>query len=106
MSQDLTGKGDGYTSTKVLCASFVLAVLVHYFTESFFRFAYHDGILESWGNNHKIQFINLVRDYCSKYGIQYIISLIKSDIPDGFDLLDKEIIRTLCKGDELFGNEF
>lgn len=106
MSQDVTGKGDGYTSTKVLCASFVLAVLAHYSAESFFRFAYHDGILESWGDNHKIHFINLVRDYCRKYGIQYIISLIKSDIPNGFKLQDKEIIRILSKGDKLFGDEF
>ena len=106
ISKDLTGKGDGYTSTKVLCASFVLAILVHYSTKSFFRFAYHDGILESWGDNHKIHFINLVRDYCSKYGIQYIISLIRSDIPNGFKLQDKEIIRTLSKKDELFGDEF
>ncbi len=106
ISQNLTGKGDGYTSTKVLCASFVLAVLTHYSTKSFFRFAYHDGILESWGDNHKIHFIELIRDYCSKYGIQYTISLIKSDIPSGFKLQSEEIIRTLSKGDELFGDEF
>lgn len=106
ISKNLTGKGDGYTSTKVLCASFVLAILIHYSTKSFFRFAYHDGILESWGDNHKIHFIELIRDYCSKYGIQYTISLIKSDLPDGFKLQSKEIIRTLSKEDELFGDEF
>ncbi|MCK5416765.1 DUF2326 domain-containing protein [Candidatus Parcubacteria bacterium] len=106
ISKDLTGKQDGYTSTKVLCTSFVLAILVHYSAKSFFRFAYHDGILESWGDNHKIHFIELIRDYCDKYGIQYTISLIKSDIPSGFKLQDKEIIRTLSKGDELFGFEF
>ena len=106
-SHDLeTGKGEGYTSTKVLCASFVLAILIHYSTKSFFRFAYHDGLLESWGDNHKSRFIEIVREYCNKNDIQYIISLIKSDIPDGFVINKKEIVRTLSKGSELFGFKF
>ncbi len=106
ISQDLTGKGEGYTSTKILCASFVLAVLIHYSSNSFFRFAYHDGILESWGNNHKIHFINLIRDYCEEFGIQYILTLIKSDIPQNFQIENKEIVRTLGKKNVLFGFEF
>jgi len=105
-SQNLTGKGDGYTSTKILCASFVLAILIHYSSKSFFRFAYHDGILESWGDNHKIHFIELIRSYCEEFGIQYVISLIKSDIPRNFKIEDKEIIRTLSDDDLLFGFQF
>jgi uncharacterized protein YydD (DUF2326 family) len=105
-SRDITGKGDGYTSTKVLCASFVLAILIHYSSKSYYRFAYHDGVIESWGDNHKIQFINLIREYCNKYDIQYIFSLIKSDVPSNFQLKENEIIRTLSKGNELFGFEF
>ena len=105
-SKDITGKGDGYTSTKVLCASFVIAILTHYSSQSFYKFAYHDGVIESWGDNHKIQFINLIRDYCEKYDIQYTFNLIKSDLPSGFQFDDNEIIRTLSKGDELFGLEF
>ena len=105
-SQNLTGKGDGYTSTKILCASFVLAILIHYSPKSFFRFAYHDGILESWGDNHKIHFIELIRSYCEEFGIQYVISLIKSDIPRNFKIEDQEIIRTLSDDDLLFGFQF
>lgn len=105
-SQNLTGKADGYTSTKVLCASFVLSILIHYSSLSFYRFAYHDGIMESWGDNHKIHFINLMREHCKKYNVQYIFSLIKSDVPTGFQLKEKEIVRTLSKGDELFGFDF
>ena len=105
-SNNLTRQGDGYTSTKILCASFVLSILIHYSSKSFFRFAYHDGILESWGDNHKIYFIELIKSYCEKYGIQYIISLIKSDIPQGFKIEKKEIIRTLSDKDTLFGFEF
>jgi uncharacterized protein YydD (DUF2326 family) len=105
-SEDLTGQGDGYTSTRVLCASFVLAILVHYSNQSYYRFAYHDGILESWGDNHKINFIKTVRNYCSQNNLQYIISIIKSDVPNGFDFDTNEIKRTLSKGDELFGSSF
>ncbi|BAX80237.1 DUF2326 domain-containing protein [Labilibaculum antarcticum] len=105
-SQNLTGKADGYTSTKVLCASFVLSILIHYSSSSFYRFAYHDGIMESWGDNHKVHFINLMREYCKKNNIQYVFSLIKSDVPSGFQLKANEIVRTLSKDDYLFGFEF
>ncbi len=104
--QSLTGKGYGYTSTKILCASFVLAILIHYSTKSFFRFAYHDGILESWGDNHKVHFIELIRSYCKEFDIQYVISLIKSDIPRNFKIENQEIIRTLSGDDLLFGFQF
>ncbi len=106
MSHDLTGKGDGYTSTKILCASFVLAILIHYSSRSFFRFAYHDGVLEGWGDNHKIHFIELVRKNCEEFGIQYITSLIKSDLPKNFKLNEEEIARTLTYTDTLFGFSF
>ena len=105
-SQNLTGKGDGDTATKILCASFVLAILSHYSTKSFFRFAYHDGILQGWGNNHKTLFIELVRRYCKKFGIQYMISLIKSDIPFDLKIKDQEMVRELSKQDTLFGFKF
>lgn len=106
LSENSTGKGDGYTSKKVLCASFVLAILIHYSSNSFFKFAYHDGVLESWGDNHKIRFIKLMREYCKQYGIQYMISLIKSDVPNGFEFTESEIIRKLSNDDKLFGFEF
>lgn len=105
-SDGLTGQGDGYTSTRVLCATFILAILIHYSKQSFYRFAYHDGILESWGDNHKINFIQSVRDYCEKNDVQYITSIIKSDIPKGFSFYDEEIVSTLSKDDELFGFQF
>jgi uncharacterized protein YydD (DUF2326 family) len=106
-SQDLTSKADGYTSTKVLCLSFVLSILIHYSTKSFYRFAYLDGLIESWGDGHKMKFIKLIREYCKKTGIQFTMSLIKSDIPhQGFSFEEKEVVRTLSKNDELFGFEF
>lgn len=105
---DSSGNGDGYTSMRVLCASFVLAILIHYSSKSFFRFAYHDWILDSWWNKHKILFINLLREYTKQYDLQYIISLIKSDVPNEqeFKFNDTEIIRTLSKDDKLFDMNF
>lgn len=106
LADDTTWKWDWYTSTKILCASFVLAILIYYSNKSFYRFAYHDWILESWWDKHKISFINLLRDYCKKYNIQYSISLIKSDIPNSLLFNEWEIIKELSKWKELFWMEF
>lgn len=105
-TQELSGKADGYTSTKVLCASFVLAILLFYSNKSYFRFAYHDGIFESWGDDHKVRFIKYLRENLEMYGIQYVVSLIKSDLPKDFEFTNEEIIRSLSKNDTLFGFDF
>lgn len=105
-SQDLTSKADGYTSTKILCLSFVLSILVYYSKSSFYRFAYFDGLIESWGNGHKLKFFELIRHYCETENIQFTISMIKSDLPSGFDFKNGEVIRILNRKGELFGFEF
>lgn len=110
-NQDLTAKDKGNTSKRILCASFVLSILINYSNNSFFRFAYHDGILEGWGDNHRIAFVNLIREYCKEHDIQYIISLIKSEVPKSFNSVDKffnedEIRRVLGRNDTLFNIEF
>lgn len=102
-SQDLTGQGDGHTANKALCASFVMAVLAHYAQNSFFKFTYLDGVLESWGNNPKESFLSLARTYTEQYDIQLIVSVIKSDIPATFEFKNGEIRRTLSESDRLFG---
>lgn len=104
--KNTTGKSQGYTSRRVMCASFVLAVLATYSQDSFFRFAYHDGIMEEWGDGHKRSFINLVRRYGEDYGIQYITSVIDSNMPADFKFEEDEIIRTLSKNDTLFNVDF
>jgi uncharacterized protein YydD (DUF2326 family) len=105
-ADDLSGKGDGYTATKVLCSSFGLAILINYRDRSFFRFLYHDGALESWGDNPKTQFIDALRVYTKENDIQYIASIIKSDIPTGFAFTKEEVIRTLNDQNTLFGIDF
>jgi uncharacterized protein YydD (DUF2326 family) len=102
-AQDLTGQGDGHTAHKALCASFVMAILAHYSKRSFFRFTYLDGVLESWGNNPKDNFLEMARSYAKQYDIQLIISVIKSDIPATFEFEEDEVRRKLSENDRLFG---
>lgn len=106
--EQLTGKSEGYTSTKVQCAAFVFAVLATYslLGKRFFRFMYDDGLLEGWGNNPKVDFITAIREMTENYNIQYIVSMIKSDVPPGFEFKKGEIITTLSREHTLFGIDF
>lgn len=102
----LTGKSHGNTSRHVMCASFILAVMAAYSDKSFFRFAYNDGVMEGWGDSHKRSFIKLVREYAEDYDIQFITSMINSDMPSNFSFKEGEVVRTLSKTDTLFGVDF
>lgn len=102
----LTGQGDGYTATKVQCAAFVLAILITYSKNRFFKFAYHDGLVESWGDRPKLNFFKEIRELCEAYNIQYIISVIKSDVPNEFKFKDDEIVTVLTHEKPLFGFNF
>lgn len=102
----LTGQGDGYTATKVQCSALVLSILAAYKKERFFKFAYHDGLVESWGILPKLNFFKEIRLFCQQNNIQYIISVIKSDIPNGFKFADNEIVATLTQEKPLFGFNF
>lgn len=94
---DITAESEGNSYKKMLCISFDLAVLIAYHKNSFYRFVYHDGALEGLDNRKKINFINLVKDYCVKYNLQYIFTAIEHDIP--IEILktfsEKEICLTL-----------
>lgn len=76
-----TSEAQGTTYKKLLCMAFDLALLIHYRNRSFFRFAYHDGILEGLDDRIKIRLLNKVKGICEEYDLQYILSLIDSDIP-------------------------
>lgn len=87
---DITAESEGNSYKKMLCISFDLAVLIAYHKNSFYHFVYHDGALEGLDNRKKINFINLVKDYCVKYNLQYIFTAIEHDIPI-------EILKTFSK---------
>lgn len=106
-----TAEGRGDTYNKILCAAFDLAVLATYSSKSFFRFVYHDGVLEGLDNRKKTLFMQMVRDYCQRYGLQYIFSSIEDDVPQNIlsSFTADEMFLTLSDQDDsskLFGFSF
>jgi len=82
---------EGISYKKLMCVAFDLALLVNYSHKSFFKFSYHDGVLEGLDDRIKVRFIELLKKYCKKYDLQYIVSLIDSDIPKGnLELIKQE----------------
>jgi len=79
---EATAEGNGDTYYKILCAAFDLAVLATYSSSSYFKFVYHDGILEGLDNRKKELYIDVIRQYCNQYGLQYIFSTIEDDVPE------------------------
>ncbi len=99
-TMEVTSEGRGTTYKKLLCAAFDLAVLKNYADRSFFRFVYHDGILEGLDNRKKNNFLKLVRGFCESYGLQYILTVITADLPRdendrAIEFKKEDIIREL-----------
>ena len=106
-----TSEAQGTTYKKLLCVAFDLSILVHYSDKSFYRFVYHDGVLEGLDDRIKIRYVKLIKEYCDKYDLQYIITLIDSDLPkDAPGLIeDKDICLRLNDRDnsgKIFLNSF
>lgn len=109
-----TAKDEGKTYRKILCVMFDLAILTSYNLESYFKFVYHDDVLSQQDNGIKRRLLELIRNLSLQYDFQYILSVIKSDLPT--DENDKpiffnkdEIILELNDKDEtgtLFGFVF
>lgn len=106
-----TSEAQGTTYKKLLCVAFDLSLLVHYSDKSFYRFVYHDGVLEGLDDRIKIRYVKLIKEYCDKYDLQYIITLIDSDLPKDAPALieDKDICLRLNDRDnsgKIFLNSF
>ncbi|MFW2503605.1 DUF2326 domain-containing protein [Clostridium diolis] len=81
LNDELTSQGNGNTYKKILCACFDLAVLICYSSKSFYKFVYHDGILESLDNRKKLNYLDILDKLCLDNGLQIIITLIEDDLP-------------------------
>lgn len=102
---EITAEAYGTTYRKMLCMAFDLAVLITYNKHSFYRFVFHDGALEGLDNRKKINFLEIVREICRENDLQYILTVIDSDIPrDEFNkrivFTDEEIILRLHDRDD------
>ena len=80
-TQITTSEADGTSYKKLLCVAFDLALLIHYSSHSFYRFVYHDGVLEGLDDRIKQRLLNVTQRLCKEYNLQYILTLIDSDIP-------------------------
>jgi uncharacterized protein YydD (DUF2326 family) len=87
-----TSEALGTSYKKLLCACFDLAILSTYSSSPFYRFAYHDGIFEGLDNRKKVSLLNLIRHVCREKGIQYILTVIDSDLPR--DERDQKLLFT------------
>ncbi|WP_169447484.1 DUF2326 domain-containing protein [Oceanicaulis alexandrii] len=80
LGQD-TSQADGKTYGQLICALFDMAVLKVLEDLPFFHFVYHDGLLEGLDNRKKIAVLELARELIQSGKIQYILSVIDSDLP-------------------------
>lgn len=109
-----TAKDDGSTYKKILCVVFDLAILCSYNLESYYRFVYHDDVLSQQDNGIKTRLLELIRNLTGQYDLQYILSVIKSDLPVDSNQMpiyfsEKEVVLKLHDRNEsgtLFGFEF
>ena len=113
VKKNITAKDEGTTYKKILCIAFDLAIITSYLDKSYFKFIYHDELLSQQDNNVKIRLLNLIKKLCLQYDFQYIISVIKSDLPTDNDeciqFVNNGIILELNDKDEngtLFGFSF
>ncbi len=76
-----TSADRGFTYRKLLCVAFDMAVLRAYIGEKFPCFAFHDGVFESLDDRKKENLLAVIRRY-TDLGLQQIITLIDSDMPE------------------------
>jgi uncharacterized protein YydD (DUF2326 family) len=79
--RDQTAINEGFSYTRVLSAIFDATLLVLHSKEDFFRFCYHDGLLESLDDRLKLLLINEWRRVSIKHNLQFIITVLDSDLP-------------------------
>lgn len=90
-----TSESDGHSYQKILCIGYDIAVLCAYLDKKFLRFIYHDGGLETLDNRKKIQFLNYVATTSQDLNFQYILTLIDSDLPPGYEFPPQTIVKVL-----------
>ncbi|CAC9437408.1 hypothetical protein BSPLISOX_346 [uncultured Gammaproteobacteria bacterium] len=105
-TDDGTSIDEGFSYTKVFSVCFDIALLVFYSSKGYYRFSYHDGIFESLDDRVKLRLIKALRKLAEQHGLQFIITILDSDIPENKEgskihFIENEIIKELSdKGKE------
>lgn len=97
---DNTSVDKGHSFNKVMAACFDVALLTHYSDSQYYRFAYHDGLLESLDDRVKLRLIDSWRRLAERNKLQLIITVLDTDVPENergskVHFKDDEIIREL-----------
>ncbi|MEZ5530712.1 MAG: DUF2326 domain-containing protein [Porticoccaceae bacterium] len=79
--RDQTSINEGFSYTRVISAIFDATLLILYSKKDFYKFCYHDGLLESLDDRLKIRLIDVWRRVSSDNGLQFIITVLDSDLP-------------------------
>jgi uncharacterized protein YydD (DUF2326 family) len=97
--KDQTSINEGFSYTRALSAIFDVTLLTLHSKQDFYKFCYHDGLLESLDDRLKLKLINEWRGVSLSNGLQFIITVLDSDLPLKDDkkeyFYDNEIIREL-----------
>ena len=101
----ITDLAKGSTYKKILCSAFDTSLLQYYNDKSFYRFVYHDGVLDSLDIRKKEKYIEHIRDIVSQNDLQYILTVIESetyDLKDDYKFTQDEVCLILsdesCEG--------
>jgi len=88
---------------KILCSALDLSLLSFYSKNSFYKFIYHDGILDNLDIRKSENYLKEVREMCNKDGTQYILTVIDSQLSDNkkkIELKEDEIRLRLSDKDD------
>lgn len=69
---------------KILCSAFDLSITFFYSQYSFYKFIYHDWILDDLDIRKVEKYIETIRTLTNKYNIQYILTIIDSKLSDEY----------------------
>lgn len=99
-----TSADQGTSYRKLLCVAFDLAVARAHHGGRYPRFVFHDGVFETLDDRKKENLMAVMRSH-SELGIQHLITLIDSDLPDGVDgatsfIRADEVVLRLHDADE------
>ena len=94
-----TSAAEGHSYMRLLCVAFDLAVTRSYLEDHYPRFIFHDGVLEGLETRKKENLFEIIKQY-SQLGIQYVVTLLDSEIPSGDSFFDDSdvIIRLHDEG--------
>ena len=109
-SGKVTAENDGNSYNKHIKCCLDLSIVTGYIQsdKKFFKFLFHDASIEAIDLRLKKSYLELVKDLCSKYKIQYITTAIYDEISDKeiYDLIEQDIILKLDDSEDYSGTLF